>query len=103
MKMNLPSLDEVFELDKHTFMISIGNKDYKGFFSTIKADRETLPEGWYTYDLGEGDDGTICELKNGYICDNFHGTFCTQTVLPVVYGVSLYRDGYGHDFEYSFM
>ena len=102
MKMNLPSLDEVFELDKHTFMISIG-KDYKGFFSTIKADMETLPEGWYTYDLGEGDNGTICELKNGYICDNFHGTFCTQTVLPVVYGVSLYRDGYDHDFEYSFM
>ena len=98
--MNLSSLDEVFELDKQTFMISIGNKDYKGFFSTIKADRETLPEGWYTYDLG-GDNGAICELKNGYICDNYHGMFCTRTILPVVYGVSLYRDG--HDFEYSFM
>ena len=99
--MNLPSLDEVFEFDKQSFMISIGNKDYKGFFSFIKADRETLPEGWYTYDLGEGDNGTICELKNGYICDNYDGTFCTQNILPVVYGVSLYRDG--HDFEYSFM
>lgn len=101
--MNLLSLDEVFELDKQSFMISIGNKDYKGFFSFIKADIETLPEGWYTYDLGEGDNGAICELKNEYICDNYCGTFCTQTILPVVYGVSLYGDCYGHDFEYSFM
>lgn len=96
--MNLPSLDEAYEFDKQSFAISIGNKDYEGFFIIIKVDRGTLPEGWYTYDLGEGDD-TICELKNEYIWDNHYGTF-SQDILQIAYGVSLYSDSYNQDFEY---
>ena len=100
--MAVQSFDEVRKNDNQPFVISIKDKEYNGFFTNLRVNRETLPEGWYAYDLREDDDGDICELKCGDdVLVNFCGTFCTQNKLPLQFGESLYT--YVKDFDYSFM
>ena len=96
------SFTEAYKNDNQPFVVSINDKDYEGFFTNIRVDKKTLPEGWYAYDLRE-EEGEICELKNGYVLVNHFGTFCTQNVLPLKDETSLYIDSDYQDFDYSFM
>lgn len=68
-------------------------------------DRETLPDGWHTYNFREFDemneDGPIAELRDGYVRVNHFGTFCTKNPLPLAEGDSIYYDA-EKGFDYSF-
>jgi hypothetical protein len=104
--MAIQSFQEAFEHDKQDFVIIIKDQDYHGFFANIRIDRDTLPDGWYAYDMRDGDsDGIPYELKNGYIVVNHLGTFYTQSKLPIEEGQSLWR-GFDNEiddeFEYCF-
>ena len=101
--MAMQSFDEAYKNDNQPFMISIGDKDYEGFLTCIRVNKESLPSGWHAYDLRE-EHGEICELKDGYVWVNHYGTFCTQNVIPFADDEkSLYLDKDTQDFEYSFM
>ena len=39
--------------------------------TSLRIDRETLPEGLYCYDLRHGDDGTACTLENAVLVNHF--------------------------------
>ncbi len=104
--MAIQSFQEAFKHDNQKFIITINDKDYHGFFANIRIDRKTLPDGWYAYDMRDGDgDGIVYELVNGYVVVNHMGTFYTQNKLPIDEGKSLWR-GYDDEtlnkFEYSF-
>lgn len=101
--MAMQSFDEAYKNDNQPFVILIDSKEYEGFITCIRVNKDTLPDGWYAYDLRE-EDGEICELKDGYIWVNHYGTFCTQNVIPFTDDEkSLYLDKDTQDFEYSFM
>lgn len=84
----------------------------EGYFSNIRVDRRTLPNGWFAYDIREddatGDAGTI---EDGYVIVNHFGTFLTQTKLelpqePYVSGGKRWAnlgDSPTDDYDYSFI
>ena len=103
--MAIQTFDEARNGDFLPFNVYIGDRAYEGYFSNIRIDRKSVPEGWYVYDIRDCDsDGEPCEIKNGYIMVNHFGTFSTQNPLPLDEGESLnaYDDG-SSDFEYSFI
>lgn len=58
------------------------NRVVQGFFANGRIDRETLPSGWYAYDLGEGETGEICKIANSGEMDLDHyDTFCCKENL----------------------
>lgn len=101
---------EAIKKDNEPFTVHINNDDYFGFFSNIRVDRGSLPEGWYAYDLRDSENGLeVCELVNGYVFANHFGTFCTRHPLPLDVGDSLYfasykpENGYEKDsFDYEY-
>ena len=70
-----------------------------GLFDNGRIDRDSLPDGWYAYDLGENNEGEISELKNGIVTVNHYGTFLTQNKLPLAEGEVLFA---GNGFDYDF-
>ena len=97
------SFDEEYKNDNQPFVIMIDSKEYEVFITYVRVNKDTLPDGWYAYDLRE-EDGEICELKDGYILVDYYGTFCTPNVIPFTDDEkSLFIDKDTQDFEYSFM
>ena len=97
------SFNDAYKNDNQPFVIMIDSKEYEGFITYVRVNKDILPDGWYAYDLRE-EDGKICELKDGYIWVDHYGTFCTPNVIPFTDDEkSLYIDKDTQDFEYSFM
>ena len=101
--MAMQSFNEAIKDDvDQRFIVTIDDVDYEGFCAVTRVDRKTVPDDWYVYDMRESDDGEIiCEIKNGYITVNHHGTFCTKDKLPLAEGESIYYEN-GEGFEYSY-
>jgi len=70
----------------------------EGLFTCIRVDRDTVPEGWYAYDLREGEDGEFCTIENDVLV-NHGGTFLTQQEIDLGPNACLELE---EDFEYSF-
>ena len=66
-------------------------REYAGFWSDIRVDRDTLPEGWNAYDIRESDydddddeEGDwLATIEDNYVVVNHAGTFLTQETLPL--------------------
>ena len=58
------------------------DSEYTGEFSSLRIDRDTIPEGKYAYDLRDSDGctGDVCQVKN-YILVNHFGTMVTDTPI----------------------
>ena len=58
-------------------------KSYKGYFSDMRVEKESVPDGWYLYDFRHGDDmGDLCTLEHSVLV-NHGGSFLSETpVLP---------------------
>lgn len=78
----------------------------------IRIDRDTVPEGWFVYDLWDGDDGFFGGLRNGYVRIYHAGAFATKTDLGLMDGEELLfignEDSYvrpldDDEFDYSFV
>lgn len=58
-------------------------KGVHGYFCDFRIDRATVPDGFYFWELADGDcNGTPCRYKS-WILVNFFGTFITAGKLPV--------------------
>ncbi len=57
---------------------------YKGLYCDPKINRETLPEGYYAYDIRHDDDGCgiFCQLCHDVVYVNSAGSFVTKTPIP---------------------
>lgn len=65
--------------NKPNFAISPGCKtEIKGFFTSLRVNRDTLPEGWYAYDIRHTDTGAFGTLEPHVWADHM-GTLVTQT------------------------
>lgn len=45
----------------------------QGYFTELRVDRDTVPNGFYAYDLKEDGKGNICEVRNE-VRVNHYGT-----------------------------
>ena len=55
---------------------------YKGEFSDLRIQRDTIPEGTVAYDLRDADcSGDICQVQP-FVLVNHFGTFITETPIP---------------------
>lgn len=99
--MALQTFEQAFNEDQNPFTIFIGSKAYDGYAASVRIDRNTVPDGWYVYDMRHDDFGDICEIKDGYIFANHMATFFTRHKLPIP--GSLFRNGEEDDeFDYSY-
>lgn len=65
--MAMQSFKEAQEGDLLPFAVFVGKREYEGYFSNIRVDRHTLPDGWHAYNIREdGSDGEACQIVNGY-------------------------------------
>ena len=53
----------------------------EGYFTNSRVDRSTLPEGWYAYDIREGEE-EFAALEPS-VTVNHGGTFITNTEIPI--------------------
>ena len=61
------------------FVLSPGCKtENVGYFTNLRVDRKTVPNGWYAYDIRHGDSGSFCTIEP-YVIVNHAGTFLTRT------------------------
>ena len=61
--MAIQSFQKAQETDSQPFTLyRSGGREYHGFFSNIRIDRETVPEGWHVYDFREGEFPLILHL-----------------------------------------
>ena len=77
------SFDEVIKEcnNKPNFIISPGCKtEIKCFFSDLRVDKDTIPVGWYKYDIRHGYSGGFCTVEP-YVLVNHAGTILTQTEI----------------------
>ena len=96
--MAIQSFGAAMQDDCAPFSVRVGGREHGGYFANIRIGRDSVPDGWYSYDIRHDDSGNPCEIKNGYIIVNHFGTFCTQSRLPLEEGESLYEG----DFDYAF-
>ena len=110
--MALQTFQEANEYNEPFTLFLSGGHEYHGFYTDIRIDRKTVPEGWHVYDLREGNgEEWFSELKNGYNMVNHMGTFATKEDIGLPEGESLYYceedidEGYrlkDDEFDYSF-
>lgn len=49
--MALQTFDQAMQHDHDPFIVFIGNSEFQGYVANTRIDRETVPDGWYVYDL----------------------------------------------------
>lgn len=62
---------------------------YEGIFNDIRLDKNTLPEGYYAYDIRGTDYGETFGALEKSVGVNFEGTFVTKQKIDF----NLYLDG----------
>ena len=69
--------------DASGFILSPCKKtENKGYFTNARVDRDTIPDGWYAYDIRHGDGGGFVEIKE-WVEVNHAGTFLTQQKIDL--------------------
>lgn len=84
--MALISFDEVVNPKEWCPSFTVFDNDgneYEGYWSSIRVDRRTLPEGWHAYDIRESEDGWPGTIEKNYVMVNHSGTFLTKEELPL--------------------
>lgn len=74
--------------NQENFIISPGCKtENVGYFTSLRVDRNTIPNGWYAYDIRHGDSGGLYNVEERVLV-NHAGTFLTQKPIK------MNKDGY---------
>lgn len=85
--------------NKENFIINPDcSTENKGFFTILRVDRNTLPEGYYAYDIRYGSGGGFCTIEPNVAVDHA-GTFITKTPIEMTKGTYRPLSGRG---GYSF-
>ena len=82
------------------FVLSPGCKtEVRGYYTSARVDRNTIPAGWHAYDMRHGDNGNPCTVEP-MVFVNHAGTFLTTSLLN--FGKKGYRSLSGRG-GYSFV
>ena len=106
--MAMTTFEAAMEDEQEFTVFGPGGKEYEGFWSDIRVDRDTLPEGWKAYDIRESDgdddgDGWLATVEENYVIVNHAGTFLTKETLPLEEGDEGRKRAYfGGEWDYSF-
>lgn len=109
--MALTTYDEAMKSAQDFSVFEPNGTQHKGFWSDIRVDRKTLPEGWNAYDIRENDecddDNWLGTIEENYVVVNHAGTFLTQDKLnlPNSFGrnwANLGEDAKNGEWDYSF-
>jgi hypothetical protein len=76
----LKTVEEIKNRDPFILFLPSNRTGIKGYFENARVNKDNLPNGWYAYDLREGDNGEICSIEYNVIVNHF-GTFLTQTPI----------------------
>ena len=69
--------------NKENFIIAPGcSTENKGFFTILRVDRNTLPKGYYAYDIRHGTRGGLCTVEPNVAIDHA-GTFITKNPIKL--------------------
>lgn len=98
--MSTYSFQDIMQKDSTPMTISPGCRtENKGFFTNLRVDRNTLPAGWYAYDIRTSDAGNFCALEQ-LVRVNHGGTFLTQTPVKMnKHGYHSLARGAGYTFS----
>lgn len=62
-----------------TFVISPGcTTENRGILYDGRVEKNSVPNGWYAYDVRHGDGGYPCTVEKDPVIVNFYGTFLTE-------------------------
>ena len=96
------SFDQAMKGQKKDYTIKIDGKEYKGIYVKDRVGRDTVPDGWFIYDVFF--DPTTPDrfvIKDGFIQKNFHCTILTEQELPIEeYGFIVYKKLFGYAFTW---
>ena len=67
----------------------------EGLFSDLRIVRDSIPEGYYMYELRDNNDCEVCQYKTSVMV-NFMGTFISKKLLPP-------GDGYVNEGDWGFI
>lgn len=91
-------------------VIDAKGNQYQGYYSRIRVDRRTLPEGWHAYDLraADWDDPRwFSTIEDNYVMVNHGGTFLCKEELPLPVDLTGRRFAYigddDGDWDYTFI
>ncbi len=70
--------------------------DVPALFVDLRIEKDTVPEGYYMYQIRHDDNGDFATIENQVIV-NFAGTLITRTVLNIPDSGLILSDGYGAD------
>jgi hypothetical protein len=76
--------------DEWEGMIMFG---HDGYFTNERVDRESIPEGWFAYDIRSGEDGEFSTLEEN-VATNHAGTFLTRDYIELPDGYLEIGDDY---------
>ena len=86
--------------------INASEADYERFeilgrdalFTCLRIDRQTLPEGFYAYDLRDCDDcsGTPCQLKNFVMVNHWGTVVVREPIEGADNGIDLDENDYNY-------
>lgn len=90
---------EVVMINVCRFTVSPGCKTMnKGYYTVLRVDRDTVPEGWYAYDIRHGDSGGLYSVED-FVLVNHAGTFLTQRPMKMnSRGFHCLRSGGGYSY-----
>lgn len=80
--MNKYSFKEIINTDVQGYIIYTENKSIEGYFTNLRVDRKTLPDGWLSYEIRGGDDEDFCSLEKS-VYANHTGTFLCKEEIPL--------------------
>lgn len=64
--------------EKQPFVVAPGTeREVRGFFTNCRVDKNTVPNGWYSYDIRDGYEGDFCTIEKRVVV-NHAGTFLCQ-------------------------
>ncbi len=83
------------ETDFDPAIISVdGDNEIIGLYTCTRVDRDSLPQGFYAYDIRENDDGdnAYCTVEN-YVVVNHTGTIVTREEIPMLVNTKITVNG----------
>lgn len=64
----------------------------RGYFTELRVDRDTVPNGFYVYDIRDDGDGNICEVKDKVMVNHFGTVILTEELKEAEKGLQVDAD-----------
>lgn len=96
--MGLINFEDAIEANRKLMIAPDTEDEVVGYFSKIRVDWKTVPEGWYIYEIRSNGYGYFKYLEPKHITVNYAGTFLSKKPLNLKN-----REYYRLKSEYDYM